>query len=155
MVDDSSPGAGDGQLWQLVYSSAASPGFDLAALQNVLRVARERNAREDITGMLLFEGKSFLQILEGECATIDALLESIRHDPRHSRVVLLLREKITARSFGDWTMGYAAVTLGQLADAIGTNDFFLDRAAFADLDSAKVTRVLDLFREGSFRQRLT
>jgi hypothetical protein len=155
MVDDSSPRAGDGQLWQLVYASAASAAFDLAALQNILRVARERNACENITGMLLFEGTSFLQVLEGEGTTIDALLEKIRHDPRHSRVALLLREKITARSFGDWTMGYTAVTLGQLADAIGTNDFFPDHEAFADLDSTKVRRVLDLFREGSFRQRLT
>jgi hypothetical protein len=145
----------DHALWHLVYASAAVEGFQLSDLEEILRAARTRNARDDITGMLLFEGKSFLQVLEGERSKIDDLLERIRVDRRHARTVLLLREPIEQRSFADWTMGYTRVALGELQDATGVNDFFADQHSFSDLDSAKVKRLLELFRSGSFRQRLT
>jgi hypothetical protein len=150
-----STGAEDHSLWHLVYASAAGEGFQLTDLEEILRVARTNNARDDITGMLLFEGKSFLQVLEGERSKIDVLLEKIRDDRRHARTVLLLRETIEQRSFADWTMGYTRVALGELQDATGVNDFFADQSSFADMDSAKVKRLLELFRSGSFRQRLT
>jgi hypothetical protein len=105
--------------------------------------------------MLLFEGSSFLQVLEGEPERIDALLEKIRADRRHTRTVLLLREPIEQRSFADWTMGYAQATLGELQNATGINDFFTNRDSLAELDAAKVKKVLELFRSGSFRQRVT
>jgi hypothetical protein len=145
----------DHALWHLIYASAASKGFKLSDLEEILRVARKNNARDDISGMLLFEGKSFLQVLEGERRKIDVLLEKIRNDRRHARTVLLLREPIEQRSFADWTMGYTRVALGELQDATGVNDFFSDQSSFADLDSAKVRSLLELFRSGSFRQRLT
>ena len=145
----------DHALWHLVYASAASEGFQLSDLEEILHVARTRNARDDITGMLLFEGQSFLQVLEGERSKIDDLLERIRADRRHARAVLLLREPIEQRSFADWTMGYTRVALGELQDATGVNDFFTGRHSFSDLDSAKVKKLLELFRSGSFRQRLT
>jgi hypothetical protein len=141
-------------LWHLVYASVAVPGFTLADLEDILRVARERNAQMDVGGVLLLADSSFLQVLEGGQAEIDGLLAAIRGDPRHSRPVLLLREPIAERAFADWTMGYTRVTLGELRDATGINDFFRDQESFSDLTDAKVRRVLDLFRAGSFRQRL-
>jgi hypothetical protein len=51
-------------------------------------------------------------------------------------------------------MGYTRVALGELQDATGVNDFFSDQSSFADLDSSKVRSLLELFRSGSFRQRL-
>jgi hypothetical protein len=105
--------------------------------------------------MLLFETSSFLQVLEGDGPRIEALFTKIQADPRHTRTVLLLREAIEQRSFADWTMGYTQVSLGEIQDASGVNDFFRDAEAIAELDAPKVKRVLDLFRSGSFRQRVS
>lgn len=143
------------KLWHLIYVSAARAGFGPRELEQILRVARQRNALADITGVLLAENASFLQVLEGELPAIDALLERIRQDPRHSRTVLLIREPIERRSFADWTMGYSRVSLGELRNASdGLNHFFADHDAFADLDSDRVREILALFRSGAFRQRL-
>jgi hypothetical protein len=139
---------------QLVYASAALPGFTAADLEDVLRVARERNARIGVTGMLLFENFSFLQVLEGDLDRLDALYHKIQADPRNTRHTLLLREPIDGRSFVDWTMGYTHVSVGEIQSASGVNDFFRDANAFSDLTSAKVTKVLELFRSGRFRQRI-
>ena len=141
-------------LYHLVYASAAAPGFGLADLDAILTVAREHNGRHDVSGMLLFQGESFLQVLEGRIDVLDPLMERIRTDPRHTRAVILLREPIGRRSFSDWTMGYAEVSFGDLGDAAGLNEFFRDHSSFTELDNEKLQRILTLFREGAFRQRL-
>jgi Sensors of blue-light using FAD len=142
------------QLWQLVYASAASADFTVADLQSVLRAARERNPRIGVTGMLLFEGTSFLQILEGEVDALDALYERISADPRHARQVLLLREQIDTRSFGKWTMGYTRLAAGDLEDTLAVHDFHANADTFSGLSDDKVRKLLKLFRTGSFRRRL-
>jgi hypothetical protein len=141
-------------LYHLVYASAAAPGFGLTDLEEILKVAREHNSRAGVTGMLLFEGTSFLQVLEGPIGVLDPLMERIRLDPRHDGAVLLLREPIDERSFNDWTMGYTELTLGELQDVSALNDFFRDHSSFTELDDAKVRRILALFREGAFRKRV-
>ena len=142
-------------LWHIVYASAATPGFVLADLQAVLRTSREHNGKVGVTGILLFAENSFLQVLEGDPEVLDELMEHIRGDRRHERVVLLLRRPITDRSFADWTMGYTRVVLGELEDRMGVNNFFSDRDAFSDLGDAKVEKLLELFRTGSYRQRIS
>jgi hypothetical protein len=135
----SDPAKQDDELWCLVYVSAAAPDFEMSDLEQILCVARARNAADGISGVLLFEGASFLQMLEGPLARIDALLEDIRKDRRHSRTALLVREPITQRSFADWTMGYTRVALGELADATGLNNFFSDRDSFCASPATRST----------------
>ena len=143
-------------LMQIVYASAARAGFQLSELPAILTSARRRNAELWLTGMLVYEGTSFLQVLEGAGEVIDALFGRIRTDRRHSRVVLLLREPLASRSFSEWTMGASRVTLRELERAVGEQDgFFQPIDSFSGLSDEKVRRVLELFRSGSFRQRLT
>jgi hypothetical protein len=142
-------------LGQIVYASAASGEFELSDIEPILEVARRRNSQLGVTGMLLFEKTSFLQVLEGDQEVIDALLERIRRDRRHTRVVLLLREPIEARTFGKWSMGGSNVSLRELREAIGSADWFEAIDSFSGLSDEKVRRILELFRSGSFRQRLT
>jgi FAD-dependent sensor of blue light len=145
----------DSGLWQLVYTSAAPPEFSPADLDDVLRVARERNLLLGVTGMLLYVESSFLQILEGDLHRLDLLFDHLQDDPRHTQVLLLLRAPIDQRSFASWTMGYSQVTFGEIQEASGVNQFFATPDAYADLSDVKLAKLLDRFRSGSFRQRIT
>jgi len=53
---------------------------------------------------LLFNGRNFLQLLEGEEAEVAALMNTITADPRHSGVSVLDRRTIAARTCPDWAM---------------------------------------------------
>jgi Sensors of blue-light using FAD len=141
-------------LGRVVYASAAAPGFDPTVLEAILQQARNRNRELDVSGMLLFENGSFLQVLEGDPAVVDALYAKIAKDPRHTNEVLLLREAIAERTFGDWSMGAPRVALRELQDAAGVNNAFQRPDPFAELSDVKVRKVLELFRSGSFRRRL-
>jgi hypothetical protein len=147
-------GSGGADLWQIVYASAAAPELTAAELDQILKVARRRNSELGITGMLLFADNSFLQVLEGSQERLDQLFGQIEGDQRHRRALLLIREPIEHRSFADWTMGATTTTLEDLQDAVGTNDFFQNRDALFSLSDAKLRRLLELFRSGSYRQKI-
>lgn len=74
--------------------------------QAILASARRYNPEHGITGALFCDGSNYLQVLEGEAAVVDALFLRINDDPRHDDVMLLVRERITQRIFGDWAMGF-------------------------------------------------
>jgi hypothetical protein len=66
------------------------------ALVELIRVARTRNARERITGILLTDGLRFIQYLEGPPAAVQRLWGDLQCDPRHACVEQLN----TARGMG-------------------------------------------------------
>jgi len=138
----------------LAYSSVATHHFDRDSLVELLTFARNFNDSHGLTGMLLHVDTSFFQILEGEPDVIHTLYERIEHDSRHTKIIKLLEMPIEKRTFGRWSMGYADVTLEELAKIPGLNDFFGRGSAFTDLEAGKAKILLDAFREGKWRRRL-
>ena len=97
--------------FQLIYCSrrpTSSDEIGAADVRDILAVAREDNARDDITGALLVDADCFAQLLEGPADKVEALFERIRLDPRHQDVVVLCRQTVVERVFPDWSMGYAS-----------------------------------------------
>lgn len=65
----------------------------------------QNNQKQNITGVLLFLGGIFFQILEGDEYVIDKLYEKILQDPRHVDIVCLKAEyEVNIRLFPNWSM---------------------------------------------------
>jgi hypothetical protein len=92
------------------YCSQATPAPSEAQLQTLLENCRAHNAAHQITGLLLYSGGRFVQLLEGPEAEVQALYERIRRDPRHARVVSLSDGPGPKRWFTDWSMAYGHVS---------------------------------------------
>ncbi|HEY3287190.1 MAG TPA: BLUF domain-containing protein [Gemmatimonadaceae bacterium] len=101
-------------LHTLVYVSSAEHLQSEAELEEILTVARELNARDDVTGILLYHEGSFMQCLEGDREVIHATYDRIARDPRHHGIVKLLDEPIAERSFPEWQMGYFRAAKSEL-----------------------------------------
>jgi hypothetical protein len=97
-------------LLSVLYSSTAAGSFDDDALRTLLEQSRTNNSRAGITGMLLYRGGRFFQVLEGDEADVRALIERIADDPRHTAMRTLFEEPIEHRTFADWTMGYEPIS---------------------------------------------
>lgn len=136
------------ELVSLVYASAAAASLDDEGIAQVLEVSRRNNARLGVTGMLLHHRGSFFQVLEGPPAVVDALYAKIFGDERHEGVVLLIREVVEQRTFGDWTMGWSELSTAELASLPGCNDFFASGSCFRALGEGRARQVLDGFRGG-------
>jgi hypothetical protein len=92
------------QLTSVTYTSLARPDLQTPDLEDILHMARERNTLDRITGLLVFNGTHFLQVIEGAENAIDGLIERLRKDPRHTGFEIRDQRKIEARSFPDWSM---------------------------------------------------
>ncbi len=142
-------------LIELVYCSAARIAFTPAELTRLVRVSRQNNARDGITGILLYSDGSFFQVLEGEEKAVDELFSRIEKDERHHSITVIVREPIARRSFGDWSMGYAGLMSEELADLMGGSGFFGNGEPLAFLGESRAKRLLTAFTSGRWRSRLS
>lgn len=96
-------------IHQLAYVSSATALFRTTDLVSMLNQARVLNARDDLTGLLLYRDGAFLQVLEGDRARVQKTYERIAADPRHTRVTTLIDATQAQREFPDWRMGFFAL----------------------------------------------
>ncbi len=94
------------QLFHLAYVSTETAPFSPDSLIALLTEAREENARNDVTGLLLHREGSFYQVLEGDPRAVRSTFEVIEQDPRHKEVRILFSGQTEAREFADWQMGF-------------------------------------------------
>lgn len=139
---------------QLIYTSAATVEFSREDLIELLDRARQNNEGLEVSGMLVYQDGSFLQILEGEEEKVIPLYEKIEKDPRHGEVKLILRSEIEERSFGDWKMGFYDATRQAARKVPGYFDFFRAGPPFSKSEIDRARKVLLQFREGAWRQQV-
>ena len=100
---------------RLVYSSVNSDmapnSSKLQRLRDILASAQKHNGQNKVTGFLVFDGTTFLQILEGERKDVISTYDRIKQDQRHKDVNLLEMVDIPERQFADWNMGGSMRTL--------------------------------------------
>ncbi len=94
----------------ITYVSSATQLLTTPELVTLLEQSREKNARYEITGMLLYDAGSFMQSIEGPDGAIDRLFANIQRDSRNRLVMKLLDDPIEAREFPSWSMGFHDVT---------------------------------------------
>lgn len=105
-------------LVHLLYVSEATRPLDSSALDAILRAADKQNRDAEITGVLLYRGGLFAQLLEGPEPAIMKTFERIRADSRHRRVDVLLVQPAVKRIFTRWAMMKEELT-PEIARALG------------------------------------
>ncbi|MEQ8514274.1 MAG: BLUF domain-containing protein, partial [Chromatocurvus sp.] len=95
-------------LIHIVYISSSTSGTMLSEndLMPLLEQSRARNARQNVTGMLLYNSGTFMQALEGDACDVTEIYRDICADPRHTNVVTLVNQPIAERTFASWEMGF-------------------------------------------------
>jgi hypothetical protein len=96
-------------LINLIYASSATRLMNEEDLLAILKKSHENNGQLNITGMLLYRGGNFLQVLEGEEKVVDERFKVIMGDPRHHQVTLMLKRPVPKRQFEKWEMGFTNI----------------------------------------------
>lgn len=112
-------------MHQLIYISTARLSDPDREIGQILLTSRRNNLRDGITGLLVFDGKRFLQVLEGPRLQVEAALLRIRGDARHRAPVILSARPTEQAEFGKWDMAWervpsaaAAATMAEAVDAM-------------------------------------
>ncbi len=77
---------------RLTYVSKLNAVLDEEEILEIGRISSENNKKIDVTGVLISVRDYFFQVLEGEAATVDALVEKISRDHRHTEITILSAE---------------------------------------------------------------
>lgn len=108
---------------ELVYVSKSVKRMTQQDLEQLLAEARSFNDKNQITGLLLYDGYgTFVQALEGEEHQVLSLYAKIAADKRHGQLVKLGHHQISSRSFPDWSMGFRTFDTQTLAGNKGCRE---------------------------------
>ena len=97
------------ECYSIVYMSEAIGHLDEAMLLHLLGKCRLGNEQNGITGVLMYGGGQFIQVLEGHPAAVRRLYARIAADLRHGRLEILADGPIPRREFADWHMSFDPV----------------------------------------------
>lgn len=136
-------------MYEMIYASSARRLYDPMELGHMLEGARRNNAALSVSGILLYDAGSFLQVLEGEQDVVMRLYEKIARDARHERVQVLRQGPVATRSFSSWSMGFVALD-PQLRKAFPDRHALSSNGSLAEHPTA-VLELLDRFRAGQWR----
>lgn len=96
-------------MYELLYISVSRKGFSELELKDLLEKSRLKNHKNDVTGMLIYCGREFMQILEGEENVVKDLFQTISTDSRHNGIEVFYQGSIENRAFIDWSMAFSSI----------------------------------------------
>lgn len=91
-------------LSTLIYRSKSLQNFSQTDIEKLSAKAFSNNVKLNVTGILLFDGEYFLQVLEGPSEAVNAIFKKLSNDPRHSNIVTMLHGHEGKHRFGSWGM---------------------------------------------------
>jgi len=118
-------------LFQLLYLSRTRLDWTEPELAALAAQAQARNAKDGLSGLLLYGNGHFLQLLEGRRQPLLLTYDRIIRDSRHSDVRLLLDRAVARRTFAQWAMG------------------LLNLNTRGDVDLNRFTRIIEAFPAGA------
>ena len=91
-------------LYRLIYKSTSTQPLTSDFLKSLEGISKKNNSALGVTGILISNKTSFMQVLEGESKSVNTIYRNLCKDPRHSDIELICYDKITHREFSDWSM---------------------------------------------------
>lgn len=76
----------------------------LLVIADILAVSQRNNARDRLTGALVYSEGQFFQVIEGHTADVDRLMKRVEGDGRHTDIKIVSRTSVEGRLFPDWSM---------------------------------------------------
>ena len=144
-------------LYQLVFLSKSDSSLASGEVERLLaaiqRQSAPNNAREGITGSMLWAVGYFFQVLEGPIDSLERRFDVIQKDPRHSGCKIIRFQPIDTRTFGEKPLTVAGV----LWDPVPGLEAAISQPgtiAEASIGDALVNAIVDSVNGKSFTQSL-
>ncbi len=132
-------------LQTLCYVSSSNVNLTKKSLEQLFITTKSNNLKQDISGILIFNGGNFLQIMEGEKNTINELYHKISKDKKHSNIIKLIEKPISERMFEDYETGFSIIKDRKKANQLEDYLSWLKKAEIKSVD--KIITIIEKFIE--------
>ena len=96
-------------LKTICYISDSMNNESLKNLEDLYLKARTNNSKNNITGILIYLDRNFLQVLEGEEEIVDDTFKKISTDSRHKNIFNIIDTTTEQRIFEDYNFGFTTI----------------------------------------------
>ncbi len=136
-------------MLSLIYVSSSVKLLNDQELLAILKKSNENNSAKEVTGLLLYKGGNFIQVLEGDDEVVNALYEKIKTDPRHKDVTVISREQTQTRQFPSWGMDFQNLDSSAIKNEPGYSQFLQDEftASIYRENPTRASIMLKTFRD--------
>lgn len=93
----------------ICYISDSVDEESLHKLKSLYLEAKLNNKINNVTGILIYKKKNFLQVLEGNETVVDDTFNKIQKDFRHKNIFEVINTKIDERIFEDYNFGFTVI----------------------------------------------
>lgn len=132
----------------LIYRSRALHHFSQTEVEQLAAKAFTNNVKLNVTGILLFDGDYFLQVLEGPAAAVDTVFRKLSLDSRHDNIVMVLHGKEAKRRFGSWGMYYVNLNEHRSQDSFR----WMPKYHYLHQDD-RVVQIVEHFAQGQWKNK--
>lgn len=100
-------------LWNWIYISRSriSSAYLESEITEIVEQSRVKNAQLEVTGVLVYDGTYFAQLVQGPETNVRALRVAIESDARHQDVKTVLHNAATERRLPTWSLAYSGKSL--------------------------------------------
>ncbi|MBK5214413.1 MAG: BLUF domain-containing protein [Flavobacteriaceae bacterium] len=92
-------------LYSLCFISNSVRLLQDDELEAFLAISKVHNLVRNITGILLYNEGTFLEVMEGEYDDVLVLISKISRDPRHNQITVMMDQEISNRLFESFQTG--------------------------------------------------
>lgn len=137
-------------MLSIIYVSHSFEEMNRNELMQILEKSRKNNKALDVTGMLLYKGGNFLQVLEGPDQAVAEIYAKITKDPRHKDVAIISKTYVQAREFPEWEMAFVDMDDPEIINKPGYSTFLQDEltANYFNENPTRARVMLLAFRKG-------
>lgn len=97
------------ELHEILYCSLLAPDQPADVVGQIVAQARARNSKEEITGLLVFDGMRFCHHFEGPRRNVLRLMERLEADSRHVQMRVVYEGELLQRRYRAFDLGLAQV----------------------------------------------
>jgi hypothetical protein len=96
------------QIFSIIYTSTATSFLSNQELEDILKSARQRNEKYQVTGVLLYADGRFMQYLEGALADLQEILGYVKSAKQHSEFEFREVLPVERRAYKNWSMAFVS-----------------------------------------------
>jgi hypothetical protein len=87
-----------------MYVSQGREDLTADQISEIAKKSARNNAEVDVTGLLAFNSRSFMQLLEGRGEDVLAVMRRIEADDRHEGITFIRQDERERRECPNWSM---------------------------------------------------